>query len=188
KKEKIEMKNRRNNMFGINENIVKGIHYFILIGMLHSTFVAPAQNMLIDYYFGSRPISASYTNFEYPSFKDDILEEIVIPDDVNSKPDGQFYSSVQTPKETEVSQVFYADINQGVIGVTEDLPLDSVKDNLFKFSLDKIPADSKVLLKYDLYGLSDTGSVSRSINDMPSTGGHIISKNNSWTPQEEELD
>ncbi len=182
------MKNRRNNMFGINENIVKGIHYFILIGMLHSTFVAPAQNMLIDYYFGSRPISASYTNFEYPSFKDDILEEIVIPDDVNSKPDGQFYSSVQTPKETEVSQVFYADINQGVIGVTEDLPLDNVKDNLFKFSLDKIPADSKVLLKYDLYGLSDTGSVSRSINDMPSTGGHIISKNNSWTPQEEELD
>lgn len=83
---------------------------------------------------------------------------------------------------------FAADIEEGIIGTFEDIPMDSPVDNVFKVQLEKLPlANEEVWLSYDLYGLNDHSSVTRSINDQLAIGGHLIRKFDGWQKQEEQI-
>ncbi len=63
---------------------------------------------------------------------------------------------------------------------------DNPKDNEIRFELDETIANDKlVIMEYDLYGLRDYYSVTKSINEYISYGGQIIAENNGWSRQKE---
>ena len=41
--------NQKSTTFGINNKVLKGMHYVMLLIMLHITFVAPAQGIVLAY-------------------------------------------------------------------------------------------------------------------------------------------
>ncbi|UPQ78287.1 hypothetical protein M0M57_11725 [Flavobacterium azooxidireducens] len=161
----------------------------MLIGMLHSSFIAPAQPIIWEFFNGTKAKNFHDSSSSYES-----------PDSVRSvnfmEPDNEVETKKSTLRSEKTSSLndklglktyFQADIVDGYIGVFDDKPLDDAKDNLFKITIDEIPTNSRVYLQYELYGVEGLSSVSRSVNDMPTTGGYIVKKNNQWTLQQEEL-
>ncbi len=97
------------------------------------------------------------------------------------------------PKETEQkrdtkpqSGRYLADIKKGHVGAQGNTP-DIPSDNVFHIHLDDIERISEAYLTYDLYGVKDKNSVSRSINDNHATGGVIIQPDTTWTHQKEQI-
>ncbi len=77
--------------------------------------------------------------------------------------------------------IYAADINIGYIGYSEYENIDFPKDNIFKFNIDKdIDLQDRVLLKFELNGVSDLGSVAIIVNDNAAVGGYVISENKKW--------
>src|SRR3989337_862999 len=57
--------------------------------------------------------------------------------------------------------------SEGIIGVTVESPIDNAVDNIFHVNIDvAVRKDDKMWLVYDLEGVQDHTSVSRSINDQ----------------------
>ncbi|MGA9638687.1 SpvB/TcaC N-terminal domain-containing protein, partial [Flavobacterium sp.] len=84
------------------------------------------------------------------------------------------------------SNSYEADINQGIIGITKVDEQDDAYDNVFHITINQLPtANQQAYLEYELYGYSHSGSISRSINNLPSMGGGFISKKQAWTLQQE---
>lgn len=177
----------RTTVFGVNRKIARTVHGIMLFGMLHSTFVAPAQAIFIDYFNAPKPVVTKWGTF-YEGTEKYTNEGQIIQGETPVSVSGKTVDEIKTSEKPRENQIYYSDIEQGFIGLSEDKPLDDAKDNLFRLSILNIPQNAKGYLKYDLYGVEGIGSVSRSINDLPSTGGHIIKKNNIWTSQQEELD
>lgn len=180
--------------FGINKKIVKTVHGIMLFAMLHSSFVAPAQQLLIAY--------LDIQSDAKPTTK----KPAIIP---VSKKDANRPAtpSLSQPEEDDTTARFAntapAVTNKtennsdpqgkdriSLIGISDEFPLDDPSDNLFKIEIDKqnLKTTDRVFLTYDLYGVSDLSGVSRSINDRLSTGGYMIKKQNGWSQQTEELD
>ncbi|WP_347067711.1 RHS repeat-associated core domain-containing protein [Flavobacterium sp. WV_118_3] len=179
---------------GIKKNVFQTVHYIVLIGMLHSTFVAPAQGILeayfkpsnIQYYAGSmakKHPERLFGNSDTTTLSNQVgqikTEPIRVSDDI---------STVKTVT-TAVKQ-WVADIPSGIIGSTKEMPMDSPSDNVFKFNIDALPdsRDYNVYLKYDVYGVDGVNAVSRSINDRLATGGYIVKETKNWSQQKEEID
>lgn len=77
---------------------------------------------------------------------------------------------------------------EGLIGVSELSPFDSPSDNIFHVSIqERIDEDQVVWLVYDLEGVADHSSVSRSINDQLSVGGYLVRKRGGWATQREQI-
>jgi len=84
---------------------------------------------------------------------------------------------------------FNADVKEGFIGTFEDKSLDNPSDNVFTIELLNEPiSTSEVWLSYELFGVSDHNSVSRSINNQMSVGGQFVSIDKSeWSSQKEQV-
>jgi hypothetical protein len=86
------------------------------------------------------------------------------------------------------NETILSDLEEGIIGVSKELPIDTPSDNLFKFELTNLPSESdKVVLQYELYGVQDHDAVSRSINDRMAVGGYIVKQQAAWSHQTEEI-
>ena len=181
---------------GIRKKVFKTLHYIVLIAMLHSTFVAPAQGILEDYFkhkefiYYPTPVSRKHpeklfgtTNTPLPAAAQNSITNSM----ATMKPS---VSNVTTKENNNSGKTFWnTDIKEGVIGITKDLQLDSPSDNLFKVTIDGLPDDSyDVFLTYDLYGVTGVNAVSRAINDRMATGGYLVKEYKGWTRQKEEID
>ncbi len=83
--------------------------------------------------------------------------------------------------------IYEADLPAGIIGATFDIA-DDPFDNLFKIKLDMLPTfDDRVYLEYEVKGVADLASVSRSINENVAIGGSLIKTSNSWSFQSEQI-
>ncbi len=186
------MENRKT-IFGVNRKVVLFFHRLMLIVMLHATVVAPSQTLINDCYFPrkiksyyagsySSTISNNGTNTNVSSFNPLLL--------------AKKYRSTSSSTNTNLipnnnlsnSYFINADINEGIIGVSNTNPLDDAKDNLFKFYIKNLPIQNfRTYLTYELYGVQDCNGVSRSINNRQATGGYIVKNQKGWTSQKEEI-
>lgn len=98
------------------------------------------------------------------------------------------YSSEITDK-TGPSKKIYLSKNQvGQIGVSEQIPIDNPADNVFHINIDKpLRGNENVWLIYELEGVEDHNSVSRSINDQLAVGGYLVKKRSGWVKQRERI-
>ncbi len=72
--------------------------------------------------------------------------------------------------------------------MTEASPVDNPSDNIFHVAIpESLCGDERVWLVYDLDGVEDHRSVSRSINDQLAVGGYLIRKRNGWAQQREQI-
>ncbi|MBT1697424.1 hypothetical protein KK083_11090 [Fulvivirgaceae bacterium PWU4] len=83
----------------------------------------------------------------------------------------------------------YSSVNhEGVIGVTAEAPADNPADNIFHIQIDEpLCGNEKLYLVYELEGVQDHTSVSRSINDQLATGGYLVKKRRGWAIQREQI-
>lgn len=87
-----------------------------------------------------------------------------------------------------VINAFDADENQGTIGTFSEKETDNISDNFFNIQIkEKIDRTKTAFLEYDLFGLDDYTSVSRSINHDIAIGGEVIRPNADWSHQREEI-
>ncbi len=181
--------NNRSTVMGVNKRIANVVQNIMLFGMLHSTFVAPAQAILFDYFNAPPPIVTKWGTFYQDKQTDVAIDLLAESDEINIRESSEvFLPEIISSESKNNNLVYYSDIEKGFIGLSEQNPMDDARDNLFILDIDNIPHNARAYLKYELYGVQDMGSVSRSINELPSTGGHLIKKNNAWSSQEEELD
>ncbi|MFB9057512.1 toxin TcdB middle/N-terminal domain-containing protein [Mariniflexile ostreae] len=88
----------------------------------------------------------------------------------------------------EKTKVFTADIAQGTIGVYDALEIDDAFDNVFHLNITTLPSPHEsAYLEYELFGYSQSASISRSLNNQSSIGGLFLSHNKKWTKQSELL-
>lgn len=183
------MKDKKTRL-GINRKIVDTFHNLILIVMLHSSFVAPSQNLISAYFSKSKPNTyIGSSNLQNESYQHSTGDKINHTGFLNKKNKTAINNLTENFIISASSNFkIESDIQSGVIGVSNNNPLDDATDNLFKFTIDNLPHNTaKVYLKYDLYGVQDLNAVSRSINERPATGGYLVKIQNAWTSQKEEL-
>src|SRR3989337_3634821 len=78
--------------------------------------------------------------------------------------------------------------HEGLIGITEESPIDNPVDNIFHVNIDVPVCDEdKMWLVYDLEGVQAHTSVSRSINDQLSVGGCLIKRRRGWSTAREQV-
>ncbi len=78
--------------------------------------------------------------------------------------------------------------HEGLIGITEESPIDNPVDNIFHIAINKpLSGTETVWLTYELEGVEDHTSISRSINDQLSVGGYLIKKRRGWATQREQI-
>ncbi len=93
--------------------------------------------------------------------------------DMNNTPETHYYPSTRS---------------EGWIGKSLGNPLDSPIDNIFQVEIDASLSDNDIVwLTYELYGITHTSGVSKSINEQYSVGGTFVQFNDSWTPQQEQV-
>lgn len=163
----------------------KIVYNIMLLSMLHSSFVAPAQELVYAYFNQQQGL-------RYKGFRSGEEEPPMVTEQVEKEGEEVLQKKHYNPFPEQgysTEEAMTSDIKHGFIGVTDDNPLDDVSDNIFKVVLKDLPQkQSRVFLSYELYGLQDYHGVTRSINDRLATGGHIIKKQTGWTLQREEID
>lgn len=86
------------------------------------------------------------------------------------------------------TRYFASENKVGTIGVTEEHPIDNPADNVFHFYIDEHLSESdQVWLVYELEGVEDHTSVSRSINDQLAMGGYLVRKRQGFSVQKEKV-
>ncbi|WP_336732420.1 SpvB/TcaC N-terminal domain-containing protein, partial [Chryseobacterium sp. VD8] len=108
------------------------------------------------------------------------------------KPSTEIFESNKVTDENidrnSVIDAFDADENQGTIGTFSEKETDNISDNFFNIQIEgKIDRSKTAFLEYDLFGLDDYKSVSRSINHDIAIGGEVIRPNADWSHQKEEF-
>ena len=96
-------------------------------------------------------------------------------------------AATDIPKPSAMS--YASTLPLGHIGVHDGRTSDNPEDNLFEVVLgNDIPENCRAWLVYDLYGISSSEGVSKSLNDRPATGGYFSVKTDGWTSVREEID
>jgi RHS repeat-associated protein len=81
---------------------------------------------------------------------------------------------------------YSAGTREGLIGVTEAVPVDNPADNVFHVQVkEALSSADKVYLVYELSGVADHTAVSRGLNDQLSVGGYLVGKRKGWARQRE---
>jgi hypothetical protein len=174
----------RNTILGINRRKVNIVHRIMLIAILHSSLIAPSQNMLIDYFNYREPLN--YSGATSKEEGESTPANLPLSESILKK--GENNSKIDNNNGKDLSYTLSPDIQNGVIGVSDTNPLDDASDNLFKFYIKDLPKENtKIFLTYELFGVQDCNGVSRSINDRPSTGGYLVKTQIGWTSQREEI-
>ena len=88
-------------------------------------------------------------------------------------------AATDTPKPSAMS--YASTLPLGHIGVHDGRTSEVVLGN-------DIPENCRAWLVYDLYGISSSEGVSKSLNDRPATGGYFSVKTDGWTSVREEID
>ncbi|MBW8361339.1 MAG: hypothetical protein K0M56_04030 [Kaistella sp.] len=104
-------------------------------------------------------------------------------------PQEKLHSAAFNPLYSDtVEQIFESVEKQGQIGVLSEKEEDRISDNFFTI---RIPKQNTVVssayLSYELYGLANHQSVSRSINHNPALGGDVIVSGYHWSVQKEAI-
>ena len=108
---------------------------------------------------------------------------IAIPENRESK----IETKVELLRDIDKS-TFNADIVEGIIGSTEAGGLDSPQDNIFNVIINQpIDYGQRYELSYEVYGVQGRSGVTRSINELPATGGYLIKSTDNWTNVTEEI-
>ncbi|TWP24608.1 type IV secretion protein Rhs [Apibacter muscae] len=99
------------------------------------------------------------------------------------------HSFFKPSKSLEAGSTLYSsDLNEGEIGFLFNHYFDNPQDNVFTLYVDHKPEKGqKAYIVYELYGVEDKNSVTKSINDRLSTGGYLVKTNTEWTKQKEEI-
>lgn len=99
------------------------------------------------------------------------------------------HSFFKTSKSLEAASTLYSsDLNEGEIGFLFNHYFDNPQDNVFTLYVDHKPEKGqKAYIVYELYGVEDKNSVTKSINDRLATGGYLVKTNTEWTKQKEEI-
>ena len=107
------------------------------------------------------------------------------PTDIKSKTRDQSTAfSAKRPVVSEDGYTFYADIDEGTIG--KNNTVDRPYDNVFNFVLeDNVNKEQQYKLTYEVYGVKGLSSVNRTINEALSLGGHLVTKYEEWSTNEE---
>lgn len=91
--------------------------------------------------------------------------------------------------ENKEAGAFLAFEKKGIIGKSENLPIDEVADNIFTFDLsDNFLNEKNIYLEYEIFGLEDASQATKSINDLPATGGCLVKTNKEWSKVREKID
>ena len=86
------------------------------------------------------------------------------------------------------ADIILAAEKQGIIGKSENLPIDELTDNIFSFELKQdIKQNKDIYLEYELFGLADGSQVTKNINDALATGGSLIKTTKDWTKVKERV-
>jgi hypothetical protein len=187
------MENRKR-ILGIKRNVVVLAHKIMLVTILHSSFIASSQTMIIDYFNTTTPLRYKGSSLiNYTSSNNSSIPSQPVALSNNSIPNTRYFTNQNSAKIVEPkidfsNYVVSSDIKQGLIGVTKEHPLDDVSDNLFKFYLNQLPqSQAKIYISYELFGVQDVNAVSRSINERLATGGYIVKQQLGWSIQKEEI-
>ncbi|MBW7839822.1 MAG: hypothetical protein H3C36_09355, partial [Chitinophagaceae bacterium] len=77
---------------------------------------------------------------------------------------------------------------QGIIGKSEEFPIDDPGDNTFTVLLEAALDDKKeIYLVYELYGLADASGASIALNDNFSRGGYLVKRSKNWITHKERI-
>jgi len=162
---------QRTTIFGVPKRIAKAVHFVMLFGMLHSTFVVPAQIVIMNYYQSPKYVITKYNNFyqdiqinvnENQNIKNKspivINESVVNPQKISSSFSGGELqvngagiiisdSSLIDKKNISIIELEKKDIsplNYGLINVTKN-------GNAFRFLPfgTKLKEKVKILLEYE---------------------------------------
>ncbi len=166
-----------------------------LFGMLHSTIAYPASEIssLINggdaFIIVESEFNRNATTFFIPTVVNDI-DGIKNSDEENviereASPDK--YGDISSQNSATINE-FFADLSEGVIGVSLDDRIDNPSDNLFVVEINREVIESdKVFLCYDLFGVQNQDGISLSVNQHPSTGGYLSKTCQEWSNVKEEL-
>jgi RHS repeat-associated protein len=182
----------RNTTFGVNNKILNAFHKIMLIAILHSSFIAPSQNLFFGYLNYKEPLRYSgsvLNNAQRTTIQNQLLNNF--NPFHNNRAASANLQNIVVANNAPLNQHYTvsSDIPSGFIGVSKQKPLDDARDNLFKVYLKELPASpGRVYLTYELYGAQDYTAVSRSINNRSSTGGYMVKNQMGWTFQREEID
>ncbi|WP_445455748.1 SpvB/TcaC N-terminal domain-containing protein [Flavobacterium sp. HNIBRBA15423] len=185
------MNYNRTKTLGVSNKIWKTIHYFIVIVMLQSSFIAPSQTIFKKYneLFSNQNVFLPLLN--NPVVADSFSEDETKNMDVSNKEmigaekSTTLYDNIKTE-----STIFYSDIVLGSIGYDNQMGFDNPKDNLFKINLSEtiLGANKKYILEYEVNGVDENSVLGKSINDNYVTGGYLVKFKNEWIKKTEELD
>ena len=140
------------------------------------------QNKLNRTYFGSSTSNVE-SNISLNALSNDIK---------HSK--NNITSTMRVVKSSGVVVLKDADIisaleKQGIIGKSENFPIDDPMDNVFSFEMfSDVKTNKDIYLSYELFGLSDASQATKSVNSQLATGGLLVKTNKEWTAVEEKLD
>lgn len=128
---------------------------------------------------GENQNASSNTNNTGDS-RNKILKKVIIPNTIISS------QSLNSNEKRD----YISDIKEGIIGTTDEHPIDQIYDNVFTILVDeKINPANQYTLEYDLYGVESYREISKVINDdlAVGIGGKDIQKNTFWTHQSEPI-
>ena len=166
-------------IYGLSQRFWHAIHTIVLIAMLHSTVVLPAQTMFSVF----NDLNKYHINTSVS------LMKVAATSNPISYIENQSIQPLSTKKYSAVGYTFSADRETGLIGYTHQVGFDSPKDNFFTVTLsnDVIQSNKQYILEYDVFGLDKHSSIAKSINNHFVVGGNIVKCNSEWSTKREVL-
>jgi len=152
----------------------------ILILCSGIALVAIYKNALTNEVKASQPIVNSFTLADKQDVDNHSLEQI--------HPEKENKETLPAVENIASNKVYVSPQLSGNIGLFGEDKMDNPVDNVFHILLPEKPSANKVVwLEYELDGVADFASVSRSINDELATGGYFVQKSEGWKEQRERL-
>ncbi|MDG5490682.1 SpvB/TcaC N-terminal domain-containing protein [Psychroserpens sp. SPM9] len=98
--------------------------------------------------------------------------------------------TISSENNFKIETVFSADLPIGNIEVDTITKIDNPKDNYFNVIIpDNFGLrDKKIVLEYEMYGLDENSTPSKSINHQWVYGGYMVKTSNQWVKKREEID
>lgn len=132
-------------------------------------YVLNSQKIINRTYYGSN--SGVGNTIHQPNTsstsREQLNDTVVVSNDKNV-----LKNTVSIAKDANVIPAFE---KQGIIGKSENLPIDDITDNIFSFELkEEFKQNKEAYLEYELFGLADASHATKSINDQIATGGVLL--------------
>lgn len=162
-----------------SKNIAKDI--FVALMVNTTVFAQP-----INYYISNKKIIYPYSNS-----KNGTNENITSSQNNLKNKNSEFSYKLKNKKSNSNSNnIFFAIEKKGIIGKSENYPIDEISDNIFTFNINNTNNlnEKNIYLEYEIFGLNNGNQATKSINDIPATGGCLIKKNKSWVNVKEKID